>query len=188
MVAKIDVFKAYGNTIKRTDPNKAFDYIQKAIDLFHKLDEYGDEKIDVGADICDLLLNLGQVYRQLNQYDDAMECYDKAISIHEDQSRSGKTRNLEELMSLYNSRGNLERDRGRDEESIDFYSLALLQHKIAIKEGKHINNNLYRNVLLSRYDAYLKLGEKDKANMDLDLANQIPYDPELAAQMLKGKL
>lgn len=107
----------------------------------------------------DLLLNMGQAYRALKDYDKAVELYDEGIALIEAMKIKGELFETEYLISLYHSRANVERDLENHAASIKFYSKALEIADAERQAGKFINPNLYSSIKNSLATAYEKTSD-----------------------------
>ncbi|GEM_PF-2601346 len=182
---KLSCYKIYGNIYKRTNPSKALQYMfqaQELLPVFYKHDE-----VKAKGTESDLLLNIGQVYRQLNQPVTAMQCYDKALKINDELLQSGGTIPCEEVCILYNSKGNIERDLRNHSKSIEYYTQAIEYYEKCQREGKSIVPNLYVSSLISRSEAYSALGKYTEAQKDNQKAQKINFDYEQVMHTLRGK-
>ena len=150
---KIQLLKTFGNIYKRQEPEKALKYFSEAKKILDAFDE--DDAQFHGAKY-DLLLNMGQAYRALKDYGKAAELYDEGIALIEAMKIRGELFETEYLVSLYNSRGNVERDLENHAASIKFYGKALEIADAERKAGKFINPNLYSSIKNSLATAYEK--------------------------------
>ena len=160
---KISALQTFGNIYKRTFPEKALKYFLEAISIHNSV-----KNKTVGSEAensyCQLLLNTGQTYRVLQEYDKAAKTYDEAISLAKSLQIRGELIENEMLASLYLSRGNIERDLNHPRESITFYNEAMKIADAEEKAGHFINPNLVESVRLSLAAAHKKLENFSETN------------------------
>ena len=174
---KVQIFMTYANVYKRHNPNKALEYMLMAQSELYHLSNTDHEKEDLE---CYIQINMGQVYRQLKKHDEATSCYDKALQIVENRKLTGRIFNIEHVYTIYNSKGNVERDLGNWAKSIEYYSQAVKVCEKSKNEGKQIDETFYANCLKNRSEAYVSLGLLDKAEEDMKKVDEVNYDEELA--------
>ncbi|MNW41359.1 Tetratricopeptide repeat protein [compost metagenome] len=183
---EINIFKTACNVVKRTDPEYALALIEQALKLLPHV--YRQHELIARGTESDLLLNLGQVYRQLGMTSEAMSCYNKAIKMNEQSMHTGETIVPEEIVSLYNSKGNILKDKEEFEQAIINYSKAINYYEEFKAKGRQISPSLFSQVLRGRGYTYRKIDKMEEAEADLLKASKINYDPELTAHTLQGKL
>lgn len=183
---KINMLKTTCNILKRVNPKAALGLISNALGLLPSMYEQ-DEALARGTE-SDLLLNLGQVYRQLEQPLKAINCFDNAIKINKQVLQLGGTIVPEQMVSLYNSKGNVQYDERNYKQAILLYNQAIEQYEEFIAQGRQILPNLLFQLLCSRGNAYKEDGNLEAANLDYQRASKIKYDNELIAYTLQGKL
>ena len=165
---KNSILKTFGNIYKRSEPEKALRYL---LDARKVLDSIKDEDVTFKGAKYDLLLNTGQVYRVLKDYEKAAQLYDEGIELIHSMQINGELYEAEYLVSFYLSRGNIEKDLENYKESIKFYSKALEIADKELKEGRHINSTMYASVKVSLAKAQEKLNDDEEAHNLLDSIN-----------------
>ena len=158
---RIAVLKTFGNIYKRQEPEKALKYFSEIRQILDGL-EFDDAQLH-GAKY-DLLLNMGQAYRALKDYDKAAQLYDEGIALIEAMKIRGELFEAEYLVSLYNSRANVERDLENHAAAIKFYTKALEIADAERRAGKFINPNMYASIKASLATAHEKSGDRTTAN------------------------
>ncbi|RUT43977.1 tetratricopeptide repeat protein [Paenibacillus anaericanus] len=183
---KINMLKTACNIFKRTNPQDALNLAIKARELLPYM--YKQDEILARGTESDLLLNLGQVYRQLEMPDKAINCFDEAIKMNMRVLQLGGTVVPEEMVKLYNSKGNIQYDENNYKQAITLYSQAIEQYEEFTAQGRQISTTLFFQILISRRNAYQAEGNFEKAESDFQRASEIKYDRELTAYTLQGKL
>lgn len=94
----------------------------------------------------------------------------------------------EEMVNLYNSKGNIQYDKKNYKQAIILYSQAIEHYEEFTAQGRQISSTLFFQILSNRRNAYQAEGKFERAESDFQRASEIKYDRELTAYTLQGKL
>lgn len=182
---QIGINKVYGNIYKRSEPERAKKYFDKAFSCWERLKFATKEEAEKAGNIkVDLLLNMGQTYRCLNDYAMAIKSYEEAIQICEDKRIRGEAINESYYINLHHSCGNVCRDQGKWQEALAWYNKALGMMEELRSSGKSFSDTYYHTILSSRADALMVLGQRESAQGDLDKADRLNINTAKAAHSL----
>lgn len=155
--------KTYGNIYKRSEPKKARKYFDRALSNYEKLATEDVSKGWLQERKVDLLLNSGQNWRVLNEYDKALESYSEALAIYDGKQSRGESIDEQYYIMLQQSCGNIYLDLEEWTRALEWYDKALASIEKLHTHNKGFNDTLYAGLLASRAVALEKLGIADEA-------------------------
>ena len=180
--------KTYGNIYKRPEPKKARSYFDQA---FYNYDRLATKEVSIGQlqDIkVDLLLNSGQNWRALGDYDKAIESYNEALAIYDEKRSRGESFDEQYYIIIQQSYGNVYRDLGEWSCALEWYDKSLACFEKLSADGKKINDTLYAQILFSRADALEKLNRINEAKEVRDSAKSIDINMARAGHSLRHNI
>ncbi len=155
--------KTYGNIYKRSNPQKAREYFDRAFINYERIATKGINKAYLQNLKVDLLLNSGQGWRALGEYDNALKSYNEALAIYDEKRARGESIDEMYYIFLQQSSGNVYRDLEDWTRALEWYDKALASFEKLSAHGKGGNDTTYVGLLESRAEALENLGRVDEA-------------------------
>ncbi len=177
--------KTYGNIYKRSEPHKAKEYFDRAFISYERLESKGLPEEHLHDVKVDLLLNSGQNWRVLEEYEKALASYSEALAIYDDKRARGESINEGYYIILQDSCGNIYRDLGEWPRALEWYEKSLASLDKLRAHGKGFNDTLYYGLLASKANALEKLGRKEEAEAVLASADGVDINMARAAHILR---